>query len=601
MFSNNGFKKFNGIKVPMTIGGVLLLLNIFAMYVYNDSWHKILRRIDVCIKNIPEILCVFLTLYLLKNLTKKKALKIILNLISTVAIGIYLIQFIYLAINGEFISILAMENIDQVYLFLQVKYIALLMMVFCLLAFVFCFFANLRDYLISKRESLKLIMGILLLAFIVAYQNLGEYAVNSNYAKYFKHVHTTPLVGFCLNIYNSILGEKNIQFGGKDYAFQKNWVFKKELTPIENKIQEKPNVILIFTEGTSTRLLGCYGGERGDLTINIDDFAKHSLVIDNYYNHTAATFRGTLGQLASCFPYRGGGEHAGGWGNKSLTDILNYQTVPKILSNDYNTYFYSPHTKTDSYTNLLKIAGFQNIETTETIDAKFSTKRELVVNSIKDDDMYAALIKFLNHQNKNDKPFFLAMYTVGTHAGFDTPSNGLKYSKGDNSTLNTLYNVDHAFGKFWKQFQNSPYKDNTIIIFTADHTHAYEKPYVELMKNDPTYKPVFTDTIPLIIYDPFHEFPSRYDANDDTSLALAPTILHLLNYNNVKNAFLGTSIFDNENKMHIHAEGNKYWYIFNHRVYGEKEIPSECLDKFIKDKEKVLNFYSNERNNRMIK
>lgn len=129
------------------------------------------------------------------------------------------------------------------------------------------------------------------------------------------------------------------------------------------------------------------------------------------------------------------------------------------------------------------------------------------------------------------------MYTVGTHAGFDTPSNGMKYGAGDNSTLNTLHNVDHAFGEFWKQFQNSPYRDNTIIIFTADHTHAYEKPYVELMKNDPTYKPVFTDTIPLIIYDPIHELPSRYDANDDTSLALAPTILHLLNYNNAKNAF----------------------------------------------------------------
>lgn len=585
----------------MTIGGGLLLLNIFALYIYNDSWHKVLRRIDVCIKNIPEILCVFLLLFLLRNLTKNKVSKILLSVLTTVAIGIYLIQFIYLAINGEIISILAMENIDQAYLFLQVKYIVLLMTVFLMLIFVFYILINLRDYSISKKLYLKLMSGILLLFFTVAYQNLGECIVNPVYAKYFKHAHTTPLVGFCSNIYNSIAGERNIQLNGRDYAFQKDWVFQKELPFMKKKTEEKPNVILIFTEGTSTRLLGCYGGVREDLTTNIDNFAKYSLVVDNYYNHTAATFRGTLGQLASCFPYRGGGEHAGGWGNKSLTGILNYQTVPKILSNDYNTYFYSPHTKTDSYTNLLKIAGFQNIETTETINAKFSTKRELVVNSIKDDDMYVALVKFLNHQNKNDKPFFLAMYTVGTHAGFDTPDNGLKYAAGDNSTLNTLYNVDQAFGKFWKQFQNSPYRDNTIIIFTADHTHAYEKPYVELMKNDPTYKPVFTDTIPLIIYDPIHELPSRYDANDDTSLALAPTILHLLNYNNVKNAFLGTSIFDNGNKMHIHAEGNKYWYIYNHRVYAEKEIPSESLDEFIKDKERVLNFYSNERNNRMIK
>ena len=193
------------------------------------------------------------------------------------------------------------------------------------------------------------------------------------------------------------------------------------------------------------------------------------------------------------------------------------------------------------------------------------------------------------------------MYTVGTHAGLDSPSNSIKYGAGNNSTLNTLYNVDKSFGAFWDYFLNSSYKDNTIVIFTADHTHYYEKPYIELMKDDYTYKPVFVDTIPLIIYDPIHKLPNRYDAKDDTSLALAPTILHLLNYKNVKNAFLGTSIFDDEKKLHIHAEEKQFWYIFNNRVYSEKEIPSECLDEFIKDKEKVLNFYSNERNNRMIK
>ena len=65
--------------------------------------------------------------------------------------------------------------------------------------------------------------------------------------------------------------------------------------------------------------------------------------------------------------------------------------------------------------------------------------------------------------------------------------------------------------------------------------------------------------------------------------------------------FLGTSIFDHGNKMHIHAEGNKYWYIYNHRVYAEKEVPTECLNNFIEDKQKVFNFYSNERSNRMTK
>lgn len=540
-------------------------------------------------------------MFLLQNIIKNTLMKNFLKGLNAIIVGIYLLQFIYFAINGEIIPILAMENIDQIYLFLQPEYIILMSALAFIVIFLFYLLTKVKERLMSKKVLLKLTSIVVLLFSFVVYQNMGEYIVNPNYAKFFKHAHTTPLVGFFSNLYNSFAGDTNIQFNGSDYAFQKNWVFKKELQFATKDIKQKPNVILIFTEGTSTRLLGSYGGTRHDLTKNIDDFAKHSLVVDNYYNHTAATFRGTLGQLASCYPYRGGGEHAGGWGNKSLTGLLYYQTLPKILADDYNTYFYSPHTERDPYTNLLKIAGFKTIETTETINAKFTTKRDLAFNSIKDKDMYAALIKFLNQQDTATKPFFLAMYTVGTHAGFDVAQDGHKYGTGDNPTLNTLYNLDQSFGEFWKQFLNSPYKDNTIVIFTADHTHVSEKPYVELMKDDATYKPVFTDTIPLIIYDPTHELPSRYDANDDTSLALAPTILHLLNYKNVQNAFLGTSIFDGAKKIHIHAEGNKYWYIFNHRVYEEKEVPSACLKSFIEDKEKVINFYSNERNNRMIK
>ena len=54
--------------------------------------------------------------------------------------------------------------------------------------------------------------------------------------------------------------------------------------------------------------------------------------------------------------------------------------------------------------------------------------------------------------------------------------------------------------------------DNTIVIVTADHAHVQEKPYVALVKNDPTYKPYFVDTVPLLIYDPTHDLPAEYDA-----------------------------------------------------------------------------------------
>ena len=62
----------------------------------------------------------------------------------------------------------------------------------------------------------------------------------------------------------------------------------------------------------------------------------------------------------------------------------------------------------------------------------------------------------------------------------------------------------------------------------GDLALTQEKPYVALVKNDPTYKPYFVDTVPLLIYDPTHDLPAEYDADDATGLALAPTILQLL-------------------------------------------------------------------------
>ena len=104
------------------------------------------------------------------------------------------------------------------------------------------------------------------------------------------------------------------------------------------------NIIVIFTEGLSAEVCS------EELTPNIMKFKKKSLDFSNYYNHTAATYRGIRGSLISGFMRRGGfdgsrngiGQIAGHNVVKKYTN--NVESVPHILNRfGYHTVFLSPH------------------------------------------------------------------------------------------------------------------------------------------------------------------------------------------------------------------------------------------------------------------
>src|SRR3546814_1742681 len=56
-----------------------------------------------------------------------------------------------------------------------------------------------------------------------------------------------------------------------------------------------------------------YGSTYPGLTPNLQALAGDTMVVDNYYNHTAATYRGLQGQMTSGFPRYGGSEGGKGW------------------------------------------------------------------------------------------------------------------------------------------------------------------------------------------------------------------------------------------------------------------------------------------------
>ena len=118
--------------------------------------------------------------------------------------------------------------------------------------------------------------------------------------------------------------------------------------------------------------------------------------------------------------------------------------------------------------------------------------------------------------------------------------------------------------------------DNTIIIFTSDHTHFTENSYVDAIEQSgqKDYQKVFIDRIPFIIYDPSRETPSEYNARYSSSISFTPSLLHYLGYQNTPNPFIGHSFFAPNQKQEasLASHGDLDFWIDKNKIYGKHEI-----------------------------
>jgi phosphoglycerol transferase MdoB-like AlkP superfamily enzyme len=353
----------------------------------------------------------------------------------------------------------------------------------------------------------------------------------------------------------------------KEYQLIKRRIYKNRVPFTGPSVQngDKPNVLIIFTEGFSARTTSIYGKKFGDLTPNLQEFADHSLVVENYFNHTAATMRGLLGQNCSLFPQFDSMSYM-----RNEVGKIRYRCIPQSFNEaGYDTSFLNPHPRPDTKTDeLMAEIGYGTVLSGEELSSRYLNNEPLVVrNSANDHQMYRALYAYLAEkfadQRANHRPIMLAMYTFETHMNVDTEKDGIGYGDRSNNALNTIANVDHAFGEFWEEFQKFPEARNTVIVFTADHAHYMERSYVDAVAG-PDYHEYFIDQIPLIIHDPRQELPQRYDGGIATSLDFAPTVLHFLGFPNGENPFLGESIFDRTSDQRtsaIASYGDAYFLI----------------------------------------
>ena len=292
------------------------------------------------------------------------------------------------------------------------------------------------------------------------------------------------------------------------------------------------NVILILAEGFPDKVLDSENGLSESITPNLDEFSKETINFKNYYNHTAATYRGINGQLTSGYQYSNGDEMGTTQIKKRFkTNVISVQNI--LDKNGYDTSFVNPEPNQALFSKYLESLDFDevvsgNSEQLSEIDGH---------GKVLDDEENYKVVE--SQMKKSKDKFFISTYTFGTHMGLDAE----KKKKGvSGERANTFYYSDYAFGRFWKKFKKSKYYDNTVVIFTTDHTAFVDASFQKAFDTKPDF---FVNKVPMMIYYPGVQ-PQTIDAGGKNSLSLAPTIIDLLGYEQSKNYFLGNSLFSNQ-------------------------------------------------------
>ncbi len=559
-------------------GFVWLLLAVYASVTYVQY-----NLVVYILPTLVEIFFIQVTLFLFVKFAKLHFS--IVRFISVILAFFILLQLQFVQKSGAFITVLSLWNRDSAD-FINISASSYFPFAVFLVLFLIC---RPNSGYINKKFTKAVSIGAILSYCGIVYANVQHEPSFSEWR--------SPLLSIVTTMHNYIEMNRKLD-AMKENGSEREKIYNEfkhyTIYPSEGKDEElfskiphKPNVVVFFVEGMSANIIDYYGGKYKDLTPNIDQLANSSLVFKNYYNHTAATFRGLRGQLTSTYQYIGGTDSlAKGLDQLSSEQVVLHTlnkltTLPNILRDEgYNTYFISPHYQGANLNTMLASLGFDRVYTrADDMQFKGSSTEPLSDK---------ALIDFLIKKTKSDKaPFFIGLYNFGTHLTIDSPD--IKYKDGRSIALNRFHNLDAQVGRYIKYLKDSGMSKNTIFVLTSDHASFPAPEFTSVIDTPKNY---FIDKIPLLMYweGVQHQV---IDAEGKNSVNFAPTLLNVLKIAKAKNYFMGCSLLDNNCHpvANISAYGDSFFITDKHDVYPEFAMPDYLKDQFTQGKEWVWKGY----------
>jgi len=589
-----------------TLNYRFIILNIILVslstYLDWEDFSSLGGWLEKQVSFIIELIFFNIAILLVLLINKAKIRKVFLFFIFIVYFTIFIIQLLSVDMTGNTLNLVSLMNVDQAVILLNPVIIYKIIFLIFLTGVLYFYFTTGKS--IKIKSGLFYILGMLFIYLgILQYKNSSYY--NNNIQGF------SPFKQFVqvLNLYNKkkikieILSKEDIVVAHKfnihlnlkkDKPFQKNYIYTTPLA-FKKLVDKKPNIIILFIESLSARLLSPYRNSFKNITPNIQNFAEKSMLVKGYYNHATPTAPGLYGQNCSIYPTLTFQDMDA---SPNILNPFKLKCMANFIADDGYSTFYFSHTR-GHYTHFdenFKKWGYDNIVLWRDFTKKYLNTDNLILGEAgpSDHQMMKGLVNFLK-VNDIDKPFQISLSTIESHVGRTTnPIDGIKYADGKSETLNLIHNFDDSFKIFWDYFKNSKYKDNTIVILTGDHSLYPNTDYKKVAGSD--WIPSVYDDLALIIYDPVNKLPKEYTVNS-TSIDLAPTVLHLLGIKpQQKNSFLGTSLFDkreNNRSFGLSAYEDFNFYINNEGNITNKKIvnvTNSTVQREYKSLRNVINY-----------
>ncbi|WP_343685881.1 LTA synthase family protein [Chryseobacterium gleum] len=286
----------------------------------------------------------------------------------------------------------------------------------------------------------------------------------------------------------------------------------------DRKVKNRPNIVIFIVESFSREYSGAFNKDKNikdyvSYTPFMDSLATQSLIFPNTFANGRQSIHGMSSVLA---------------GIPSLTDAFtgspySNQKIQSIVSvcNDlgYDTSFY--HGAPNGSMGFL---GFGNI-----LGFKHYFGKTEYNHDEDFDGMWAVWDEpFLQYFAKNvgkKQPFMTTVFTASSHHPFKIPEkyNG-KFKKGKIEMHEPIQYTDYAIKKYFETAKKQPWFNNTIFVFTGDHTNQVY--YAEYEKAMNRY------AVPLIFYSPNPEYQLKGVSQEIAQQAdIYPTLADLIGYN----------------------------------------------------------------------
>lgn len=327
-------------------------------------------------------------------------------------------------------------------------------------------------------------------------------------------------------------------------------VIREKVQPIKqyrNNPPSRPNVVLFILESNGREYYGAFNKHRNiknfrSHTPFLDSLAQHAMIYTRAYSNGRQSIHGMSSILA---------------GIPSFKDAFTSSPYPKqkieslvstLESEGYSTSFF--HGAANGSMGFL---GFSNILG---IDKYFG--RTEFNNDDEFDGFWGIwdepFLQFMKSKlDKEQSPFFSTIFTVSSHEPFNIPAKyKKKFPEGELAIHKCISYTDYSLKRFFDEAKKSPWFNNTIFVFVADHANAiYYKEYTSGTEHF---------AVPIMFYQP----NSKYVGVDDDfaqQIDIYPTILDMIGYQKPFRSW-GRSLLDKKSSQPfvMNSTGNLYQY-----------------------------------------